>query len=770
MQPVALGQHRVDERLADVDPAAAGLEHPLDQLLHLRGREHQVGQLVTAVAGDEDPARVVDPDLLDGRVVEERLQRPEPGHPRDQLADHGVDVGDRRDRAGQAALVVLADHALGDPAYDDRVALRVDALAAHQRAHALVERLDQLHAGIGQRHQAPVPSQGFLGGNLRQSRPTRESPISNLWTTTTPGPLPSQQALLPHVEWSGPVPAIGVSNPSSARPHRALWSRASSSGAGCATREGAMTFVQPTKVTELTQELRLATTMTGGVSLAIWMGGVAREINLLSQASQWRRTGGEFPAGTSLSTPATESLKLYAGLIDLLDLVVDVDVLSGTSAGGINAALLASARATGIDLGGFRDLWMDLGALTDLLRNPADKTTPSLLYGDERMFAALEENLPKLAIGPFPPVRHEDPAWTPPTTLYVTTTLLTGEVGRFTDSFGTVVQDVDRRGLFTFTRSQLAEREGIAPALALAARSSASFPGAFEPSFIPFNRGTAKTKTIPARPGMAAYANTTRPHWVADGGLLDNRPIGVLLQSIFDRPARRPVRRVLLFVVPSSGPAPDLLEQAPPDDVSDPLGLVDGLLQDLAAVTTQSIAADLKAIRAHQDRLEARTDTRLRLAELAPALRDGSRLLTVPLLEDYRTRQATKEARDLTAGLLKQLSTWPDDAPSSNSLAYIPSNVAAGPTARRRHRGSLPIADHPGDSRTVGPAVVGAPRDLGRPGEVRPGSPHLRQGRRPRGRPRRLPAGDDRCRDGGAGEADPGDPRSQAACSAGRRA
>ena len=435
-----------------------------------------------------------------------------------------------------------------------------------------------------------------------------------------------------------------------------------------------MTFVQPTKVTELTQELRLATTMTGGVSLAIWMGGVAREINLLSQASQWRRTGGEFPAGTSLSTPATESLKLYAGLIDLLDLVVDVDVLSGTSAGGINAALLASARATGIDLGGFRDLWMDLGALTDLLRNPADKTTPSLLYGDERMFAALEENLPKLAIGPFPPVRHEDPAWTPPTTLYVTTTLLTGEVGRFTDSFGTVVQDVDRRGLFTFTRSQLAEREGIAPALALAARSSASFPGAFEPSFIPFNRGTAKTKTIPARPGMAAYANTTRPHWVADGGLLDNRPIGVLLQSIFDRPARRPVRRVLLFVVPSSGPAPDLLEQAPPDDVSDPLGLVDGLLQDLAAVTTQSIAADLKAIRAHQDRLEARTDTRLRLAELAPALRDGSRLLTVPLLDDYRTRQATKEARDLTAGLLKQLSTWPDDAPSSNSLAYIPSN------------------------------------------------------------------------------------------------
>src|SRR5665647_3705540 len=42
--------------------------------------------------------------------------------------------------------------------------------------------------------------------------------------------------------------------------------------------------------TVLTQTIRLATTMTGGVSLAIWMGGVARELNLLSQASTWRQS------------------------------------------------------------------------------------------------------------------------------------------------------------------------------------------------------------------------------------------------------------------------------------------------------------------------------------------------------------------------------------------------------------------------------------------------------------------------------------------------
>ena len=40
-----------------------------------------------------------------------------------------------------------------------------------------------------------------------------------------------------------------------------------------------------------TQKLRLAVTMSGGVSLAVWMGGVAREVNLLTQASDLRRRG-----------------------------------------------------------------------------------------------------------------------------------------------------------------------------------------------------------------------------------------------------------------------------------------------------------------------------------------------------------------------------------------------------------------------------------------------------------------------------------------------
>lgn len=420
-------------------------------------------------------------------------------------------------------------------------------------------------------------------------------------------------------------------------------------------------------VTELTQELRLATTMTGGVSLAVWMAGVAREINLLAQASQWRRSGKKLPIDSRITAaPGIASLKCYRRLIDLLDMVVDVDILSGTSAGGINAALLASSRVTGADLGGLRDLWLDLGALTDLLRDPTDKNTPSLLYGDKRMFGVLAKELPRLAKGPFGAPKNP-----PRTTLYVTTTLLSGEASQFTDSFGTLVQDVDRRGVFTFTETDLAktdqEQSESAAALALAARSSASFPIAFEPSFVPFRNEVLARDGVPTRPKMASYANITRPHWVADGGLLDNQPIDVLLKRIFDSPAERPVRRVLLFVVPSSGPGPELTEETRLDDVNEPPGLVDGLLKDLSAVTTQSISADLRAIRTHQDRMEARTDTRLRLAEVA---KDVEQLLTKSLLQDYTTREATRQTHALTAALLRELGTWPPA--SSKSADSIP--------------------------------------------------------------------------------------------------
>jgi hypothetical protein len=140
-----------------------------------------------------------------------------------------------------------------------------------------------------------------------------------------------------------------------------------------------LAFKNSSPVTESTLELRLTTTRTGGVILAIWMAVVAREINLLAQASQWRSARGTFSTHSRLTKESAACLKPYA---ELIDMVVDVDILSGTSARGINAALLASSRVTRSDLGGLRDLWLDLGALTDLLRDPRDKNTLAPEKGD----------------------------------------------------------------------------------------------------------------------------------------------------------------------------------------------------------------------------------------------------------------------------------------------------------------------------------------------------------------------------------------------------
>jgi hypothetical protein len=99
---------------------------------------------MSASARDEHARGVVDPELFDRRVVEKRLERTEAGHASDQLADHRVDVTHRSDDASQRSLVVSTDDIFGQAAYDERVALGVDALAAYSLAHPLVERLDQV--------------------------------------------------------------------------------------------------------------------------------------------------------------------------------------------------------------------------------------------------------------------------------------------------------------------------------------------------------------------------------------------------------------------------------------------------------------------------------------------------------------------------------------------------------------------------------------------------------------------------------------------------
>ena len=128
-----------------------------------------------------------------------------------------------------------------------------------------------------------------------------------------------------------------------------------------------------TGVTPGTQDVRFATAMTGGVSLAIWMGGVARELNLLEQASRDRES---LEPGAVL--PAVDAGRArYLRLLEVLDLTVNTDILSGTSAGGINAALLGFTRSNDLDLAILRRVWLETGSFEGLLRDPGEKSPPT---------------------------------------------------------------------------------------------------------------------------------------------------------------------------------------------------------------------------------------------------------------------------------------------------------------------------------------------------------------------------------------------------------
>jgi patatin-related protein len=380
-------------------------------------------------------------------------------------------------------------------------------------------------------------------------------------------------------------------------------------------------------------ELRLAATFTGGVSLAVWMGGMAREMNLLLSAS-WQRQGQPYPATTAQGASVREK---YGALLELLNIDCSLDILSGTSAGGINAAILGFANVQRFDLDGLRELWFREGSLDTLLRNPADQYVPSLLYGDQVLLKGLRDGLlglAKSALGPHE-LEHD------PTRVFIATTLLTGKASVFEDEYGTIVNDTDHHGLFSFKSQQLTT--GNVAALALAARCSASFPAAFEVGFIPIGAAGNDPET---HPNMADFTDTRPAQFAADGGLLANRPLGPAVQAVFDREAGCEVRRVLAFVVPTV----DGGDPPPPSSQADPPSLRQALMADVNALRSGTISADLAAITAHNHRVRIRNDARQQLAVLgAPMARLG-----LPFYPRYRKRRADSIAEAAADEVMKR--------------------------------------------------------------------------------------------------------------------
>lgn len=375
------------------------------------------------------------------------------------------------------------------------------------------------------------------------------------------------------------------------------------------------------------EELRLAVVMNGGVSLAIWIGGVSQEINRLTQ-----------------SRPGDGSV--YGGLLDLVRATARVDVVAGTSAGGINGAFLALATVYGSDLGSLGKLWADKGGFLDLLRPATAGDPPSLLKGDDYFLPALRDAFDSVA----PPGRRPRPVppEDAPIDLVMTTSLMNGTLKTFVDDFGNPIVEVEHKGQFRFTRSERHRTdpfadENITGRLALAARSTASFPIAFEPSYIPVN-GTGDD----LHPDMAGSASWDRSRFVLDGGVLVNKPVGPALDAVLNQPADRQVRRVLAYVVPDPG----VPKQAGPDERTKPPGAGRVLADTMVSLPrAQSIAEELADLRAHNKR--ARDAQALR-PEVTPLLGPEFETLAPRLFPTYRlvrARRAVSHVADIVGAL-----------------------------------------------------------------------------------------------------------------------
>lgn len=359
------------------------------------------------------------------------------------------------------------------------------------------------------------------------------------------------------------------------------------------------------------EELRLALAMTGGVSLAVWMGGVAMEINRVVRQDPLKPQKGR-----------TKTSGVYRELLRLVGCHPRVDIIAGTSAGGLNGALLAAAMTHDKELSSLKDLWLQKATLLKLFRSPFGPDAPSLMKGDQYFLGELEAAFTEMDSRP--------PTWSVsemPLQLIMTTTLLNGVPSTFTDDFGLVLPDVSHQGEFTFVRDPETLRDDFTKAdvvrrLALGARSSASFPGAFEASFVPVGKETQK----PPRSDMDGSVSFQKSRWVVDGGVLVNKPIRPVIREMFAQRAReKRVRRVLAYIVPDPGVIPE--DVSDDEDDVPTLGTV-AVASLISLPRSESVAGELRDIRDHNRRAKAQRALRERLldpdfgCDVAPMAKD----------------------------------------------------------------------------------------------------------------------------------------------------
>jgi patatin-related protein len=384
------------------------------------------------------------------------------------------------------------------------------------------------------------------------------------------------------------------------------------------------------------QEVRFAIVLYGGASLAIYLYGIAEELLHLVRATAPAASTPSGPKAGALAYPEAESTEsVYRKLGQMLGpdgigpaggpvrTRFIVDVISGTSAGGINGVCLAKALANGTTVAGLKSLWLTDGDIAGLVNDDqsvyepgpdgSPSTTPitdlhpgftpvSLLNSD-RMFVRLVSALGSMTA--------PDPDAVPPLVdeldLYVTATDLSGN-RLATQLWNTTSWERRHANRFHFRRAPREGRDDFGrddnSFLAFAARCTSAFPFAFTPMTL--NHVGDFPSASPMEDWRGFYPDYVTGDFptrsFSDGGILDNKPFSYATGALVGRRAPLPVDRKLIYVEPDPGDPPPV--PLPPEPAREWNGLqttqaallkiprVEGIRNDINAVLTRNRQID----------------------------------------------------------------------------------------------------------------------------------------------------------------------------------
>jgi patatin-related protein len=349
------------------------------------------------------------------------------------------------------------------------------------------------------------------------------------------------------------------------------------------------------------REIRVALVLYGGVSLAVYENGVTEAFFDLVKGNG-----------------------VFKPILKLLDASAVVDVIAGTSAGGINGLLLATALSAGSEFKETANLWREHGDIGTLMRPVAKAGNAESLLDGEGYYQEHLKDAFKMLLEKGDP----DQEGLGEIDVFITGTDLAGHVRTCWDLLGDEIEDKSHRVVFQLkyrpgrrplglTAADVRNLEGAdgasarkfqnllekqATILASIARITSTFPAAFPPfrlAQIDKHLQEGVRLALEDCGGLSGFESLR--HIYVDGGVLDNKPFGPVLRAIFYRVPLGLVDRRLFYVEPD----PEHITQLGATEEQKLINPVGTVVSCLSTIPShQSISEDLDRLREHNARVK----------------------------------------------------------------------------------------------------------------------------------------------------------------------